>query len=96
MPLDRIHPRRPAAAWFRVRPAAVGFEHFAHADDPGRHLDVDKGDLGPEEERAGCVGGVDELGDLVAEFARAVGLFLGVLGLEVVIEDGDDVAVYLI
>ena len=96
MPLNGFHPRRPATARLRIRPAAIRLEHFAHPNHPGCHLDVDKGDLGPEEERTGCVGGVDELGDLVAELAGAVGLLLRVLGLEIVVEDGDDVTVYLV
>ena len=95
IPFNSVHPASPARARLRVGPATIRFQHALHADDPRRHLDVDEGDGGAEEEGAGGVGRVDEFGDLEFEVFGGVDLLLGVLRLEVLVEYGDDVAVDL-
>jgi len=95
IPLNRIHPCCPASAGLWIRPATVRLQHASHADYPRRHLDVDEGDVGAEEEGAGGVCRVDEFRYLEFQVFCGVDLFLGVLRLEVLVEYGDDVAVDL-
>ncbi len=93
IPLHRVHPACPAAPWFRSGPVAVGREHAFEAEDPGRELDVHKGDVGAEEERAGGVGRLDEGADFGFQGFGFVDLFFGVLRLEEAVEVGEDFAV---
>lgn len=95
IPLNGIHPACPARARLWIGPATVRFQHASHANDPRRHLDVDEGDGGAQEEGARGVGRVDEFGDLEFQVFGGVDLLLGVLRLEVLVEYGDDVAIDL-
>jgi hypothetical protein len=59
-------------------------------------LHIDEGHVRTQEERAFGIGGVDGLGDSLAQLARESHLVRGALGLEILVEEGDDVPVDVI
>jgi hypothetical protein len=71
------------------------FEDSGAAKHPGGDLDVHVGHLGAEEKGALLIAGVDEFSDVGLQLLRVLDLLVEFLGLEEVVEGGDDVAVYL-
>lgn len=95
-PLNRIHPPPPATPRLGLRPPAVRPQHAAQPQHPGPKVHVYEGDVWAEEEGARGVCGVDEGGDLGGQGFGVRDLVRRVLGLEQLVEEGDDVSVYVV
>jgi hypothetical protein len=96
--LHGVQPLLPPTAWRWVRPRTVRFQNAIEANHPWRELDVDVGHFRPEEEgpvRRESSGGVDEFFYFGLELLRVFGLFGDVLGLEELVEGGDDLTIDL-
>lgn len=80
--LNCLHPLLPSATFLWLWPASVRPKDALEPQYPRRHLDVDEGEGGAEEEGAGRVGCGDELGELVFEVGGFLDLGVGLLCLE--------------
>lgn len=93
---NRLDPLPKPTSWFRVRPPPIRFQHFIQSYDPRRELHIDESEGGTEEEGAVFICCFDEFVDLSFEVLGFFGLEIGCLGLDVVVECWNDVAIDLI
>lgn len=93
--LDGIDPSCPSAAHLGIGPPAIRFQNPTEPEDPGRYLDVDKGNARPQKVRAVDMRRVDQFRDLLSQLFSMSDLLLRILFLQDAIEAGDDVAVNL-
>ena len=96
MTLDRLHPEPQTAPAQRFLPAAVLLEDAREAQEERTDVHVDEAHLGPEEERAPGIGGLDEGGNLLVHVREMLKLLGNVLRHENAEVRRDDVAIDLV